>query len=118
MELNINDDLIVLYHRINRYAVYMFGQEPTDITIEPDGTFGLVYVSYSCGECDTEYQFVSVDDILSDDLDALYKKRKEQEERERIAKQVQLERERQIELERTEKRERAELKRLSEKYGR
>jgi len=98
------------YKQAMQYCVAAYGSEPDRITIEEDGTLHACWEHYHCGETEYEYEYISPES-LSEDLEELYNKRKEEEEKARVkAEQERLERQKIYDTQQKEKRKQEYLK--------
>lgn len=98
------------YKQAMQYCVAAYGSEPDRITIEEDGTLHACWEHYHCGETEYEYEYIS-QESLSEDLEELYNKRKEEEEKARVkAEQERLERQKIYDTQQKEKRKQEYLK--------
>lgn len=99
-----------VYLRAEQYAIARWNKTPDRIEIQDDGTIRAVWELCYSGECDYDYEYISVEN-LTEDLDAVIEIRKKEEEEARKAHEIRMkEIERQRQLREQEQRKQQYLK--------
>jgi len=77
------ESLQSLYVRAMEYTKARFGKEADEIHIQDDGMLKAIFGRTCMGEYDEDEEYIGLD-VLNEDLEIAYKKRKEEEEKERL----------------------------------
>jgi hypothetical protein len=84
--MEITTELLqIIYQRALQFAITRFGSEPDRLELDGE-SIKAVWEHYRCGDVDVETEYISAEN-LTEDLDAVYQKRLQEEEERRIAAQ-------------------------------
>jgi len=104
----ITEEMIeTIYRRANEYAIVRFGSEPSRLELGENG-IQAVWEHYRCGDYDTEYEYITAEN-LTEDLDEVARKRKIEQEEHRRAEEIRRKEE-------MERRERLEKEKRRQEY--
>ena len=115
MGTQITTELLeTIFDRVQQFCIVRFDSKPNSIMLE-EGSLTAIWEDYLCGSIETTYECISVDN-LTEDLQLLAEKRKEQEEVERKELLAKMEKEKIIDEKRKKEERKQQYFRLKKEF--
>lgn len=115
--MEITKELLqTIYERANQYALTKYGKEPDSLQLQYDGTIAAEWVTYHCGDRDTDTEYITAEN-LTEDLDAVAAERRKREEEERQKRAAYEAEQKRLREQRDKEERKRQYEKLKQEFG-